>query len=167
MHTVKKIIFESLLIVILSIYFHSIVCDFVCKTLLSHSKIINDQSQILIHTIKMLQFRPHLVCLLIEFLNFYFSWPNISFQFLNLIVKNKFELFKLLSFLFQLIYSMIFILYCIFSLLDFLFLSINLQLSHCNLLYYLSHECLLLVYLSNDLFFVSFCFLKEVYSLSE
>lgn len=155
MHTFKKIIFESFLIQILSVYFDSIISNFICKTLLSHSKIINDQSQILIHTIKMFQFRPHLVCLFIEFLNLNLSWPNISFQFFNFIVKNKFEFFKLLGFLFQFIYSMIFILYCILALLDFLLLGINLQFSHCYLLYYLTHLCLLLVYFSNDLFFVS------------
>jgi hypothetical protein len=61
----------------------------------------------------------------------------------------------------------IFIFDSIFSLLDFLFLGINLQLSHCNLLYHLSHKCLLLVNFSYNLFFVSFCFLKQINCLSE
>ncbi len=50
----------------------------------------------------MLLFRSHLVCLFIKFLDLEFFRANVSFQFLNLVVKYELKFFSLLDFLLQL-----------------------------------------------------------------
>jgi hypothetical protein len=79
------------------------------QTLLSHSKIINDQSQILVDTIEMLKLLSHLVCLFIELLDLNFTGSNVTLKLFNLIVEHELELLELLSFLLQIVYSLILI----------------------------------------------------------
>lgn len=75
----ENIVLEFLLIVLLFIQSLSAVLNIVSKTFLSHSQIINDQSQVLINSIEMLELLSHLVCLLIKLLNLKFSWADITF----------------------------------------------------------------------------------------
>lgn len=50
----------------------------------------------------MLYFLVHLSCLLIQLLNSSLSWPDLSLQLLDLVIKHKLELLKLLCPLIQL-----------------------------------------------------------------
>jgi len=79
------------------------------KTLLSHSKIINNQSQVLVDSIEVLEFLSHLVGLLVEHLNFKFSRTNVSLKLLDLVIQDKFEFLKLLSLLLEINDSLVFV----------------------------------------------------------
>jgi len=61
----------------------------------------------LIDTIEMLKFLSHLVSLLVEFLDFNFTGSNITLKFLDFVIEDELEFFKLLSLLFQIINSLI------------------------------------------------------------
>ncbi len=49
--------------------------------------------------------RIHACNLFFHFGDFFLPWTNVSFEFFNFVIQNKLELFKFLSFLFQLIDS--------------------------------------------------------------
>ena len=51
----------------------------------------------------MLLLRPHLVCLLVELLDFDFFGADVPFELFYLVVEHKLELFKLLDLLVQLL----------------------------------------------------------------
>jgi len=106
----KNIVLELLLVSLLLIKVLSQVFDLGGQTLLSHSEIINDKSKILIDSVEMLQLLPHDVGLLLELLNFNFSWADISLELLDFVIKNELELLKFLSLLFQVNNSLIFVL---------------------------------------------------------
>jgi hypothetical protein len=61
----------------------------------------------LIDTIEMLKLLSHLVSLLVEFLYFNFTGSNITLKFLDFVIEDELEFFKLLSLLFQIINSLI------------------------------------------------------------
>jgi hypothetical protein len=61
----------------------------------------------LIDTIEMLKLLSHLVSLLVEFLDFNFTGSNITLKFLDFVIEDELEFFKLLSLLFQIINSLI------------------------------------------------------------
>lgn len=109
MEALENIVLELLLETLLVIELFSQVGHLIGQTLLSHSKIINDQSQILVDTIEMLKLLPHLVCLFIELLDLNFTGSNVTLKLLNLIVEHELELLELLSFLLQIVYSLILI----------------------------------------------------------
>ena len=93
------IIFESFHCIILTGNFVlHLVCSF-AKALLSHAKIVYDQDKILVDSVKVFLFRSHFVGLLVKFLNLDFLRANVSFQLLDLVIQNEFELFKLLDLL--------------------------------------------------------------------
>jgi len=106
----KNIVLELLLVSLLLIKVLSQVFDLGGQTLLSHSEIIHDKSKILIDSVEMLQLLPHDVGLLLELLNFNFSWADISLELLDFVIKNELELLKFLSLLFQVNNSLIFVL---------------------------------------------------------
>jgi len=106
----KNIVLELLLVSFLLIKVLSQVFDLGGQTLLSHSEIIHDKSKILIDSVEMLQLLPHDVGLLLELLNFNFSWADISLELLDFVIKNELELLKFLSLLFQVNNSLIFVL---------------------------------------------------------
>mmetsp|Transcript_9671 Transcript_9671/g.9386 ORF Transcript_9671/g.9386 Transcript_9671/m.9386 type:complete len:81 (+) Transcript_9671:492-734(+) len=58
----------------------------------------------------MFQLLSHFVGLLVELLDFKLSWPNISFQLLDLVVQDELELFQLLGLLLQIIDPLVLIL---------------------------------------------------------
>ena len=76
----------------------------------------------------MLLFRSHLVCLLIKFLDLEFFGTNISFQFLNLVVKYELKFLQLLDFLLQLANLDVFFMNCRFSGQILLMISCNISL---------------------------------------
>jgi hypothetical protein len=53
---IQYILFELLLKKFLGIYSHSQISNLICETLLPHSKVVDDQSQILIHPVKVFKF---------------------------------------------------------------------------------------------------------------
>jgi len=106
----KNIVLELLLVSFLLVKVLSQVFDLGGQTLLSHSEIIHDKSKILIDSVEMLQLLPHDVGLLLELLNFNFSWADISLELLDFVIKNELELLKFLSLLFQVNNSLIFVL---------------------------------------------------------
>ena len=93
MKALKNIILEFLFIAFLLFKLLSQILNLVGQTFLSHSKIINDQSQILVNSVEVLQLLSHLICLLVKFLDFKLSWANISLKLLDFVIKHEFELF--------------------------------------------------------------------------
>ena len=126
MEALENIILELLFKLLLLIQLVSKVLNFIGKTFLSHSEIIDDQSKILIDSVEMLEFLSHLISLLIKFLDFKFSGSNISLKLLNLVIKHELKLFKFLYLLFQIVNSLVLILNGSFSLLKFSFLRLDL-----------------------------------------
>ena len=92
MKSFKNIIFELFLVALLFIKNCLQGPDLIGETLLSHSEIINNQSQVLVHSIKMLQFLSHLIGLFVQFLDIKLPWSNISLKLLDLVIKHKLEL---------------------------------------------------------------------------
>jgi hypothetical protein len=128
MKAFEHIIFELLLETLLFIKLCSEILDFVSQTFLSHSQIINNQSQVLVDSIEMSQFLSHLVCLLIQLLDIKLSWTNVSLQFFDFVIQYELELFKLLCLLFQVNDSMILILNGGISLFELTYLTLNVLL---------------------------------------
>lgn len=126
MKTFEDIILELLFEPLLFIELFSQVCNFIVQTLLTHSQIVNDQSQVLIHSIEVLQLLSHLVCLFVQFLDFDFSGSDITLELLDFVIKNEFELFKFLCLLFQIVNTLVLILNGGLTLLDFSLLRVNL-----------------------------------------
>ena len=118
MENLEDIILEFLLVALLLVQLLPQVFDLGGQTLLSHSQIVNDQSQVLVHPVKMLQLLPHDVGLLLKLLDLDLSWADVSLQFLDFIIQDELELFELLSFLFKVQNSLIFVLDGGFSLLE-------------------------------------------------
>ena len=106
----EDIILELLFVVLLFIQALSEILNLISQTFLSHSEIIHDKSKILIDSVEMLQLLPHDVGLLLELLNFNFSWADISLELFDFVIKNELELLKFLSLLFQVNNSLIFVL---------------------------------------------------------
>ena len=119
MQAFEDVVLELLLEAFLLIKLLSQVSNLVCETLLSHSQIIHDKCEVLIHTVEMLEFLTHLVSLLIQLLDLDFTGSNITLELLDLVVKDELELLQLLCFLLQVINSLVFITDCCFTLLDF------------------------------------------------
>lgn len=114
-YIVLELLFEALLFVKLL----SKVSYLICETLLTHSQIIDDQGKVRVDSVEMLELLSHLVGLLVELLNFDLSRSDFTFQLLNLVIEDEFEFFKFLSFLLEIIDSLIFVLNGGFTLLNF------------------------------------------------
>jgi hypothetical protein len=82
----------------------------------------------------MLQLLSHDVGLFIELLNFKLSWTDVSLKLLDLIIKHELEFLKLLSLLFQIDDSLIFIFDSGISFLELSFLTLDLLLEVVGLL---------------------------------
>ena len=114
-YIVLELLFEALLFVKLL----SKVSYLISETLLTHSQIIDDQGKVRVDSVEMLELLSHLVGLLVELLNFDLSGSDFTFQLLNLVIEDEFEFFKFLSFLLEIIDSLIFVLNGGFTLLNF------------------------------------------------
>ena len=90
------IVFEKLLSVLLPLQLLLHGNDLAGKTFLAHSQVIDDQRQVLVDSTKVFELGAHFVCLLIQVLDLHFAGTNVSLEFLDLVVKNKFELFEFL-----------------------------------------------------------------------
>lgn len=124
----EHIILKFLLVTLLLVKLLSKVLNFSGETFLPHSEIINNQSQVLVDPIEVLQLLSHDIGLLLELLNFNFSWTDISLELLDLVIQDELELFKLLSFLSQVMDSLVFVLDGGFSLTQLRLLTDNLLL---------------------------------------
>ncbi len=163
MHHFKHVILELLFEHLLHVNFNSQIGDFIGQSLLPHPEIIDNQRQVLIDTVEVLELRAHLVRLLIQFLNFDFSWPNVSLKFLDLIVEHEFEFFKLLSLFLKLQYATVLLTYGVLALLNFILLSSNLISHDSNLL----HDVYKLRTLKSDVFEVAIlCLFGDLKSLN-
>jgi len=69
MQAFENVILELLLVAFLLLKLLSQVLHFVGETLLSHSEIVNDQGEVLVHSVEVFQLLSHLVSLLVQFLN--------------------------------------------------------------------------------------------------
>ncbi len=107
MQAFEDIILKLLLEALLVIKLLSQVSHFVGETFLSHAKIVHDQSQVIVHTIKVLELLSHLVGLLIEALNLNFTGSDISLEFLNFVIKDELELLQLLGLLLQVVDALV------------------------------------------------------------
>lgn len=79
------------------------------ETFLAHAQVVHDQHQVLVYSVKVFLLRSHLVCLLIKLRNVKLLRADVSFEFFDFVVENKFELLKLLNFLLQLSDLMVFL----------------------------------------------------------
>lgn len=119
------IVLELLLVGFLFVKFCAEVLHFVSQTFLSHSEIINDQGQVLIYPVEVFQLLTHFVGLLIQSLNFRFSWTNVSLKLLDLVIKYEFELLKLLGLLFQIDDTLVLVFDSLVSFLELVFLTLD------------------------------------------
>lgn len=107
MQALEHIVLELLLEALLVIQLLAQVRHLVSQALLSHSEIINDQSQVLINTIKVLKLLSHLVGLLIKLLDFNLTGSNVTLELLDLVIEDELELLKLLCLLLQVIDALV------------------------------------------------------------
>jgi hypothetical protein len=103
----KHIILEGFFVTLLLVKVLTKLLHLISKTFLTHSQIVNNQSQVLVDSVEELEFLAHFVGLLVELLDLKLSWPNVSLQLLNLVVEHELELFKLLGLLSQIINSLV------------------------------------------------------------
>jgi len=122
MEALEDIVLELLLEALLFIKLLPQMSDLICQTFLSHTQIVHDKRKILVNTIEMLELLTHLISLLIQFLNLDLTGSNITLEFLNLVVEDELELFKLLGLLFEIVDSLVFIADGSLTLLDLTFL---------------------------------------------
>jgi hypothetical protein len=85
-HALENVIGELLLLVCLLIQAYPEIGDFISQAFLSHAQIVDYQCQILVHSIEVLELAPHLVGLVVEILDLFFSRPNVSLELLDLVV---------------------------------------------------------------------------------
>lgn len=141
----EHIVLELLLEALLLIELFSQVRHLVSETFLSHTQVVHDQCEVLVHTVKVLELLSHLVCLLIQFLDLDLPGPNVSLQFLYLVVKNELELFEFLSLLLEVIDALVLILDSGLTLLDLTLLRVDLLSKRVGLLNQIIELLLLLV----------------------
>jgi hypothetical protein len=72
---------------------------------LSSPQIIHSEPKLTVHNIESFELVVHIIRLFFKFIDFGFSRRDVSFQVFDSVVKHKFELFELLSFLFKLVYN--------------------------------------------------------------
>ena len=84
---------KSLTFISLTVKFGTTEWVFIFKASLSHSKVIDDKAKISIHFSEMNNLAFHPGYVLMQLLNLSLSRANISFQFLDLIIKYEFEFF--------------------------------------------------------------------------
>jgi hypothetical protein len=86
------------------------------KALLSHSEILNNQTQVVVHALKVLFLLFHLVGLFFEFFDLLSSRSDVCSKLFDLVIKDELEFFELLGFLFQVVNSFVFITNSVFTL---------------------------------------------------
>lgn len=77
------------------------------KALHAHFEILDNQAQVHEHSVEVESLLLHLVGLLFQLVNSVATGSNVPFQFLDLVVKNKLELFKLLGLLLKVVDSLL------------------------------------------------------------
>ena len=118
---------ETLTFVRLSVKFSSTVCVLIFKASLSHSQVIYDKAKISIHFSKVNNLTFHPGYVFMQLLDLGLSWANISFQFLDLIIKDKFEFFQFLSLFLEFNDTIFFVMNRCLTLIEFCFLWLNLS----------------------------------------
>jgi hypothetical protein len=78
MHALEDVISELLLEVGLLIKLNAQVCHFISQSLLPHSKIINNEGEVLIDSVEVLELSSHFVCLIVKLLDFHLSRADVS-----------------------------------------------------------------------------------------
>jgi len=86
------------------------------KALLSHSEILNNQTQVVVDALKVLFLLFHLVGLFFEFFDFFSSRSDVCSKLFDLVIKDELEFFELLGFLFKVVNSFVFITNSVFTL---------------------------------------------------
>ena len=87
------VFFESKSQILLWFHFFLKFYLFIWKASWTHFQISNNQDQVGVHSLEKLHFLFHLGGLLQQLLNNWFSGFNFTFEFLNFVIKHKFELF--------------------------------------------------------------------------
>jgi hypothetical protein len=95
------------------------------ETLLPHSEIFNNQTQVVVHALKVLFFLFHLVGLFLEFFDLLSPRSNVCSKLFDLVVKYELEFFKLLGFLFQIVNAFVFVANGVLTFCQFQFLRLN------------------------------------------
>lgn len=93
------LIFELLLLLFLSLQDLAQVTVLTNQPTHPHSQILNNQTQVHKDSLEMSLLLLHLICLLLELVDSVASWPNITLQLLDLVIKHKLELLQFLSLL--------------------------------------------------------------------
>ena len=134
---VVDIVLELLHVLHLEINFILDMLLLLLKTLQFVFQVLHDQLQVPVYNLEMFDFILHLCLLLVQDLDFPFSWPNLVLQFFDLVIKHKLELLELLRSLAQLINLLFLVSNGGLALLQFTHLTLNLEfldVSVCNLL---------------------------------
>ena len=95
------VVFEFALLPLLVVDYSLHLAGCLGETLLPHSQVVNDKHQVQVDFIEMLLFRSHFIHLLVQLLNLNFSWPNVTLEFLDFVVKDELKLLKLLDLLLE------------------------------------------------------------------
>lgn len=112
---VLKLLLEAFLVIKLL----SQVGNLIGQALLSHAEIVDDQSEVLVHSVEVLKLLSHLVGLLIELLDLDFTGSDVSLELLDLVIEHELELFELLGLFLKVIDTLILVFDCGLTLLDF------------------------------------------------
>ena len=118
---------ESLTFIRLPVKFSSTEWVLIFKASLSHSQVIYDKAKISIHFSKVNNLTFHPGYVFMQLLDLGLSWANISFQFLDLIIKDKFEFFQFLSLFLEFNDTIFFVMNRCLTLIEFCFLWLNLS----------------------------------------
>lgn len=100
---VMNLLLELLLFFFLSFEDLTEVAMLTNKTTHSHSKILNDQTEVHEDPLEMSLLLLHLISLLLQFFDGRAPWSDVSLQLLDLVVENEFKLLKFLSFFLQVV----------------------------------------------------------------
>ena len=75
----------------------------------SHPQILNNQTQVHKDSLEVSLLLLHLIGLLLELVDSVASWPNITLQLLDFVIKYELELFQFLSLLLKVVNALILI----------------------------------------------------------
>jgi len=92
----------------------------------AHTQIFHNQAQVVKNSLKVGLLLLHFVGLLFQLLNCLPAWANISFELLDLVIQDKFELLQLLRLLFQVVDALVFVVDGVVSFVEFVDLRFDL-----------------------------------------
>lgn len=128
LHDLETVIFELFGLRFLFLQRRRQLAALNCKTALAHSEVLGDQSQVLVDPFEILDLLVHAVSVLVKFIDFFVAWSHGVLELFDLVVKHKFEFFKLLGLFSEGVDVRLLFFNALFTLLQFFLLLNNLSL---------------------------------------